>query len=114
LGKLAIGWVIQNRVNRAKWYGNNYREVILKYKQFSAFNAGDANRNKMRNPLLWDSFNRWQECFEAAKLVLNNDAEDPTNGATHYCRADIEPHWAKSMEFIKQIGNHKFYRTKSE
>lgn len=112
LGKVAVGWVIQNRVNGAKWYGSNHQEVILKPKQFSVFNAGDPNREKMKNPLLWDSFGRWGECFEAARLVLSNDVEDNTGGATHYHRADITPYWAKSMEFSCQIGNHKFYREK--
>jgi len=107
-GKIAIAYVIENRVNDGR-FGKNHTEVILARKQFSCFNT-KKSVSKMRNPLKYDSFKVWKDCSEAVRLVMEEKVEDPTSGATHYHGADIEPSWAKGMKFTKQIGNHKFYR----
>ncbi len=109
-GKIAVAYVIENRVKDGR-FGKNHKEVILARKQFSCFNT-KRSKNKMRDPLKYDSFNTWKECYKAVELVLGGKVEDPTMGATHYHNKDIEPYWAKSMEFTKQIGNHRFYRVK--
>jgi len=109
--KVGVAWVIENRVNGAKHYGSNHREVILKPKQFSAFNADDSNRNKMKNPLMYDNFVSWKDSWRAATLVLEKKVEDPVDGATHYhSRPKRPPYWAKKLTFIRQIGNLYFFR----
>lgn len=110
-GKIAVGYVIQNRVNDRR-FGKTHIKVMLARKQFTCFNTRKSKR-KLRNPLKYDSLEVWTECWKTAKLVLEKMVKDPTDGATHYHRADIEPYWAKSMGFTKQIGNHKFYREKN-
>jgi N-acetylmuramoyl-L-alanine amidase len=35
---------------------------------------------------------------------------DFTLGATHYHAITVHPYWADGMDFVTQIGNHKFYR----
>jgi len=111
-GKLAVANVIQNRVNRHSWYGKNHREVILKPYQFSSFNKRDKNRRKMLYPLKYSDLETWLECFVAGELVLASKVPDPTHGATHYFADYIKlPKWAEEMQFIKQIGHHRFYRS---
>ena len=48
--RIAIGWVIKNRVESDGW-GNSYSKVITKPLQFSAFNKNDPNRQYVENPL---------------------------------------------------------------
>jgi len=109
--KIGVAWVIQNRVNGATRYGNNHQEVILKPKQFSAFNFRDINRTKMRNPLMYDSFASWKDSWRAASLVLEKKVEDPVNGATHFhSRPKNPPYWTKELTFTKKIGNLYFFK----
>jgi len=110
-GKLAVGWVIQNRVDRHSYFGKNHREVILKPYQFSCMNKGDKNRKKMLYPIKYSTLETWLECFVAGELVLTFKVPDLTHGATHYFADYIKPpKWAENMQFIKQIGHHRFYR----
>jgi spore germination cell wall hydrolase CwlJ-like protein len=50
---------------------------------------------------------------ELKAVLINAQAEaDPTNGATHYYAASMNPppDWAATMTFVGQFGNQKFYR----
>jgi len=110
--KIAIAWVVKNRMKKDDWYGKDLKEVILKPYQFSCFNKSDPNRKKLLNPLKYEPFPVWAECYEIAKKVENNEIPDPTDGATHYfgkSLADNPPKWAKELEFKKKIGEFYFY-----
>ena len=107
-GKIAVGWVIKNRAEHPRWWGNSYHSVILKPKQFSAFNEDDNNRPLVEEPLLDEN---WYESYEVANQIINNQVNDLTEGADHYYSISISsPYWADETKFTTQIGNHKFYR----
>ncbi len=110
-GKIAVAQVIQNRLEDGRW-GDTHNKVILSPKQFSIFNSV-KNQNKLRNPLKYDTEIAWRESFEAAQKVLAGKVEDLTEGSMWYIADYIkEPKWVKNLEFVKQIGRHKFYREK--
>jgi len=113
-GKIAVAWVVRNRWIKGGWFGKTLKEVILKPYQFSCFLKGDPNRKKLLNPLLYDSFDIWAECYDIAEKVNLGELEDPTNGATHYHSRYMRryPRWIKNMIKTCEIGNHIFYREK--
>ena len=37
-GKIAVAWVVRNRVKANSWWGSSWKAVMLKAKQFSCFN----------------------------------------------------------------------------
>jgi len=102
LAKLAIWWVIKNRLALGRWGGSIVEVVTAKW-QFSCFNTGDPNSVLFPKPKDW----AWAECFEA----IERDEPDPTNGATHYFANWIpKPAWAEKMIQTVIIGKHEFYR----
>ena len=93
LGKSAVAHVVMNRW-RLGTFGKTLRDVLLKPKQFSCFNADDPNRKKM---LKIKASETWNQCFNAALGAYGGIDTDPTGGATHYCRVDSNPSWRKKM-----------------
>lgn len=114
-GKWAVGWVVRNRVYAERKYGKGWQGVMLKKKQFSAFNEGDVNRKKMEEMVFMPR--RWgklKECFEVAFNVFFGMGTDYSNGATHYYRKELSPSWARKMVKTAEIGDHVFYKYKDE
>lgn len=108
-GKIAVAWVIRNRVEKPRWWGWTYREVCLKPYQFSCWNPGDPNREKCLAVMWYDP--TYQACLEAAVEVMNGEVDDPTDGATSYVASYIPlPEWTSRMALTKRIGNHVFFR----
>lgn len=115
LGRIAVAWTARNRVNseRHRWFGVGWPGVILKRWQFSAFNIGDANREKLLDPVTHFGAAKWAECYRAAAAVYFGFTQDPTRGADHYfVKRSRRPSWAGPDESLKtcQIGAHAFYR----
>lgn len=137
-GMLAIGNVIKNRAEaNKKMFGDGIKGVALKSKQFSCWNQGDPNREKLKDILQYDKiislrksptgepFNNWFEKFkntgnyleyksylkakEIAKQILNGSAPDPTKGAVYYHTVNVKPIWRNKLEKVAQFGNHIFY-----
>jgi len=111
--KIAVAWVIRNRFIRNGWFGDSLRAVLTKKYQFSCLNPNDVNSQKVRNPLYWDDFKVWAECYEIAEKVHNGEIKDPTGGATHYFDKSLKdnpPYWAKKLTFTKKIGSFYFYK----
>ncbi len=104
LGKSAVAHVVMNRW-RLGTFGKTLRDVLLKPKQFSCFNADDPNRYKL---LKIKASETWNQCFNAALGAYCGIDPDPTDGATHYCRVDSNPSWRKKMKVTEKIGHHVF------
>ncbi|WP_404986198.1 cell wall hydrolase [Caballeronia sp. LZ034LL] len=110
-GKIAVAWVIKNRVLSPKtWWGKDYASVCRAKFQFSCWNPNDPNY-----PFLSGSRgipeSEYQECEDAALLVLANFQPDITMGATHYYAKSIAaPAWTKGATRTVQIGSHIFYK----
>lgn len=121
-GKLAVGWVIRNRVEAArKPFGFGYPGVVLKRKQFSCFNKtlkalrkGKVNKDRVARLLVGLEEAKIGECLEAAECVYHKAREDPTNGAMWFVHKRLKgkKRWMKKLEYVGDIGNHSFYREK--
>lgn len=112
--RIAIGWSIRNRVDDPKGrYGGTYHAVILKPKQYGAFNSKDPNRPYVENPLRSGSkadVHAWEICYKIAGDVINESVPDPTHGSNHYFDDSIQaPSWAKEKNFKVKIGPFFFY-----
>ena len=137
-GMLAVGNVIKNRAEANKsMFGQGIKGVALKPKQFSCWNEGDPNREKLKDILQYDKiislrksptgepFNEWFQKFkntgeyleyksylkakEIAKQILDGPAPDPTKGAVYYHTTDVKPVWRTKLDQVAQYGNHIFY-----
>ena len=113
-GRQAVAGVIMNRVRAGGWYGSTVRDVILKPRQFSCFNAGDPNRTRLAAiASSWiESLKKdqdLQECHRMAKAAIGGDLPDIVNGATHYKAVKCRASWTSSMIKVAVIGRHEFY-----
>lgn len=137
-GMIAVGNVIKNRAEaNKKMFGQGIKGVALKPKQFSCWNQGDPNREKLKDILQYDKlvsmrksptgepFNEWFQKFkntgeyleyksylkakEIAKQILNGSLPDPTKGAVYYHTLDVKPIWRNKLDQVAQYGNHVFY-----
>jgi len=112
-GKLAVGAVIQNRVDKQSWMGKDIKSVILKPGQFSPWNSytnyaggeqGKAMLTAARKPS--------KESYEAAQKILSGLYKDPTGGATHFVNPKVgsKPSWYKKFKKhgVDKIGQHEF------
>jgi N-acetylmuramoyl-L-alanine amidase len=107
-GKLAVAWVIRNRVQRPQRFGEGYEGVCLRPKQFSCWNEGDPNRELIERASLFDP--ELSRALGIAALVQSGDLDDPTGGADHYHHIAVTPSWAERMQPTAVIGCHCFLR----
>lgn len=108
--RVAIAWSAKNRIKTAHW-GNDYHSVVLADLQYSCFNEKDPNLPFVKDPLS-DDKEAWENCYKIAGQVMNDELEDPTDGANHYFSEFIDfPEWTKSpqAEFKIKIDNTLFY-----
>lgn len=139
-GMLAVGWVIKNRAQAGKGltFGHGIKGVALKDKQFSCWNPGDPNKDRMQDmreiskilksrkapegqpfeewyakfKLSDDAkeYQRWVESFDLANKIMTGAAPDPTNGALFYHTTGVQPKWSLGASPISKVANHIFYR----
>lgn len=110
-GMLAVCWAIKNRADNPGWWGKDFESVIEAKWQFSSFNPDDPNAKLLPGNPAVDA--PWAAALQAAEMVYTNAVVDPTDGATHYHAADMNPYpsWVNSPKthFLVQIGSHRFY-----
>lgn len=105
-GQKAVAHVLINRLHSGKW-SSTLAGVCISRLQFSCWNQDDPNRLKMNelpsdDPLL----TKFHYFLEQAMTE-----PDPINGALYYYSISIPvPVWVKNLTFVKQIGNHRFYK----
>lgn len=117
LGMRAVGHVIVNRVavNANMYGGNTIRGVALRDRQFSCWNEGDPNRDRMLNienlnPNTPDAI-AWKLAQAVAIQILTGNSEDPTGGALMYHASRVTPFWVdddRNVE-VARIADHIFY-----
>lgn len=112
-GMEAVACVILNRAAISKrrrnyWWGNDVTSVCLKPFQFSCWNEGDPNREKLL--AVTESDPQFAICLRIAKRALGGALPDITNGATHYHAKGCSPSWAREMQPCAEVGRHLFYR----
>jgi N-acetylmuramoyl-L-alanine amidase len=101
-GQWAVGFVTLNRVKRAIW-GDSVCAVVWAKSQFSWTIRG------MRT-LVPREVNAWQEAQRKAYMLFSNqNADDPTDGATNFYLASIHS-WTRTLVDRIRIGAHMFAR----
>lgn len=107
---IAVGNVVKNRFEARTWFGKTISEVCQKPFQFSCWNPGDANAEKISQPFITDPV--FAICQKIAKQVLNDELPDITKGSNHYFASTmpLAPRWAKGQRPVFTLGNHIFYR----
>lgn len=99
--KISTAYTAVNRANDTiDWNGKDLKDAILKSYQYSCFNHDDPNREKVTDPMKYDSTS-WKECMKVAQGVLDKEYFDLTDGATFYHTKEIQPYWMKSKEITK-------------
>ncbi len=115
-GQVGVGYVIKNRASKPGWWGTDVRSVCFKDRQFSCYN--DSDRNYARLAYIAADFPAslavspvLTRCCEIAKGVIDGTIPNPVDGATHYLNPRLcDPAWERRMQFIREIGAHRFYK----
>ena len=103
-GKLAVGYVVMNRVDSRR-YPDTICGVISQNKQFSWY-----SKNKNLEPYKGRG---WKDSVSAAKKVTSSSVGTLFAGDVQHYHADyVSPYWAESMTRFAQIDDHIVYRAK--
>lgn len=109
-GQVAVGNVIRNRTREKYFSDGTVASTVTKPWQFSWMNTVDEQRCRVLSA-----------CWEEPEIKIAQSAwqaSESTNevGDALFYHADyVHPTWAKaqSIEFVKRIGRHLFYRRKA-
>ena len=108
-GQAAVAQVVLNRVKNPT-YPNTVCGVVYQ---------NDDWRNRCQFSFACDGIKdritetyHWRKAQEVAKAVASGEIYLPEVGSsTHYHATYVKPGWARTMEKMKKIGTHIFYRT---
>lgn len=105
--QIAVAFSILNRVVHPGWWGSSLSAVIGKKWQYSSMTApGDPQLGLFPH----EPDPAFDQCMNAASMVLNAQVENPVPGADSYYDVSITaPKWATPSTFVKQIGNLIFH-----
>jgi spore germination cell wall hydrolase CwlJ-like protein len=108
-GQAAVAQVILNRV-RNPTYPNTICGVVYqneKWRNRCQFSfACDGIKDRVASP------SHWKTAEDVAMAVTAGKVWLPEIGSsTHYHATYVKPRWARTMEKMKKIGQHIFYRT---
>lgn len=112
-GRLAVGLVVMNRVNRPDFPNSicgvvhegpvSRKGIPLRNKcQFSYFCDGKPDTAKDQQA--------WLQALQDAQVILDGRVYDFTGGATHYHANYVSTNWGYPK--VAQIDNHVFYKRK--
>lgn len=111
LGKLAVARVIRNRMALRYASDGTVAGTVFAPFQFSVWNTKEPRRvtvckADVGSVACRDAAEAWKESGEAVMPDFHD--------VVLYHTTKVYPAWAASpkIEFVKQIGNHKFYREK--
>jgi len=112
-GQIAVGWVVLNRVNIARFPDSVCKVVESPY-QFSWL-LQPVKRGWFQHLYIPSTYvGAWESAFNAARMVLSHSVEDPTRGALFYHTKQVNPSWSGKMERTAVIGDHVFFRPISD
>jgi N-acetylmuramoyl-L-alanine amidase len=117
-GKIAVGSVILERVDKKGWMGKTIQEVCLKPYQFSCFLPNDPNFPALK--LIAENWNEkyknslsLQQCYNVSRGLIDGliqrTPEIVQHHITQYKTVNCKASWADKMKLIMTIGNHQFY-----
>lgn len=110
-GKIAVSQVVMNRAESGR-YPDTICGVVrhsyypgLHMCQFSWYCDGKRDEPLLQHRIEADA---WEESKLAARMVINGEFGEYSQ-ATHYHSIHVDPEWANRLEFIGQVGLHRFY-----
>lgn len=112
---LYIAFVIRNRVDGKRWFGNNYIDVCLKKWQFSCWNGKTL---KQIESIDLDGRRKWKMCLMIAEYVMDLPKKEmpvKLKGVCHYYNPLLVcPSWAKKSKLVHPEMNlaHIFVKLK--
>ena len=106
-GQLAVGEVILNRVEDARYPSSICRVVNQGTGrrfacQFTYTCDGKLETVHERNP--------YEISLKIAKILMTTHDRKLTRGSTHYHSNYVDPKWSKKFERVAKFGRHIFYR----
>jgi spore germination cell wall hydrolase CwlJ-like protein len=97
--------------NRASGRPELFAAVVLRNKQFSAFNDYTSGRESQWRLLQRAKRDRtWPQALAIVDEAADGAWHDPTQGATHYTRTGERTQWTRQLAKTVTIGAHSFYR----
>ena len=106
-GQEAVASVTLNRVD-SESFPNSVCKVVKQ---------GGKKRNRCQFSWWCDGKNdhpkekaAWQRAQTLARLTLQGETDDPTNGALYYHADYVRPRWSRKFERTARIGRHLFYK----
>ena len=115
--RIGIGCVVRNRVNNPRWWGRNYRQVIVPL--LDLYILSEQEKDLVLNPIKNDVNEKWDNCYLVAKGILNNTIQDITfNSDYFFLTSEKLPSWLNSrlrphtisQWYVCSMGNIQFYR----
>lgn len=109
IGMHAVANVICNRANHPRWWGTDIVAVCMEPSQFSCWNHGDPNRDKVLG--VTDADPQFRAAIEIARRAVEEDLLDVTEGAdSYYAIGSPTPSWVSTATFTVEIAGQRFYR----
>lgn len=97
--------------NRAHARPELFATIVMRERQFSAFNRLTAGKESVNRVLTRAHNDRmWPAALRVVDDASKDDWTDPTEGATHYTRRGERTYWTHSLAQTVTIGRHAFYR----
>lgn len=104
-GKIAVAEVTMNRVKSVNYPTSVCGVVYQKKKGVCQFSWVCESGKKVRHNKSWD-----ESVKIAESILILKHKYGIIGNATHFHADYVEPNWAQTKEFVKQIGNHLFYK----
>ena len=105
-GKIAVAEVTLNRVKSSAYPKTVCGVVYQKTRGVCQFSWVCENKSAVNRRT-----EGWMESMKISQRLLVSKRETNIVGSAKFFHADyVEPQWARTKIFVKQIGNHLFYR----
>jgi spore germination cell wall hydrolase CwlJ-like protein len=119
-GMIAVAAVVLNRIQTSRehggryWWGRDVISVCRAQAQFSCWNPGDPNREKLLS--VDDSDEAFRKALAIAADAVAGRIDDPTFGATSYKVASLPwPYaWGHPRLPLVTIGRHAFFNLEKD
>lgn len=105
---IMVGLTTMNRIKDTR-YPDTICEVVWDEDQFSWTDDGRPDSIDLSTP---QNKRKWLEIIKTSILIVTNNVEDISEGATHYHAHYVRPRWARSMIHLAHTDGHKFYKTR--
>lgn len=101
MGAVAVGFVIVERTKNPTRWPKTVRGVISQKDQFSYISKRQKVKPKPED---------WERAYITSYQILHDEVSNPIGVSDHYHTLKVRPKWARKMQYVATVGQHKFYR----